>query len=223
MSTIKKKSHMFSVKKQTDKETHEVKERKVFYYQEDKEKPILAAGMIFFRELPNNKKEILVQNEPNKEKGFIYSDFGGKIDMEDKTVIAAVAREAGEETNYGIFKKTKNGNVFLDNEGIKKYIQTNITESFYMPVAKYFMVMVHFNESAIGLDMEKIGDFEHLDKIQRKVEWIPGDTFINAHFEGHVHPRLWSKEILHFLGYEGHYQNPNQPKPPKKFAFSSAK
>ena len=71
MSTIKKKSHMFSVKKQTDKETHEVKERKVFYYQEDKEKPILAAGMIFFRELPNNKKEILVQNEPNKEKGFI--------------------------------------------------------------------------------------------------------------------------------------------------------
>ena len=51
--------------------------------------------------------------------------------------------------------------------------------------------------------MKIIGKKENLDNIERTVEWITADEFINSHFEHRLHPRLWGRNILEFLGYTG--------------------
>ena len=75
------------------------RERKVFYFENDKEKPILAAGILFVKEEDGNKF-VLMQKVIKDDKQEQYSDFGGKIDKEDKTLIGTIARELGEELNY---------------------------------------------------------------------------------------------------------------------------
>ena len=58
-----------------------VEERKVFYYKDEEDKPIYAAGVLFVR---NNKSEVLVQKLPKEDSDFQYTDFGGKNDQIDE-------------------------------------------------------------------------------------------------------------------------------------------
>lgn len=183
--------------------------RKVFYYENNREKPILAGGVIFIKEV-DGKKYLLMQDVLEQNGTRKFSDFGGKIDVEDPTLIHTIAREFGEETNFGVYFKKNNNELTLND--IKKLIQKNIEKAFYQSVAKYFIIFVKFNPN-IELDMEKIGDHEKLDKIERKVEWIPIQQYIDAHFNGTLHPRLWGKNILEYLGYK----DPNK----NKFAFKN--
>lgn len=190
-------------------------ERKSFYYGEGTDKPIYAGGILLVR---NNKKEVLVQRLP-KENGFIYTDFGGKIDFIDKNIHDTIIRELVEEINYGIFNKEDNE--YLDEITIREFIEKNILQQFYIPTAKYLLLFVNFDESKLGLDMSKIGNKEELDKIERTVEWITSEEFINSHFEHHLHPRIWGKNILEFMGYDGHHHIQEEiiVKKLTKFAF----
>ena len=185
--------------------------RKVCYYDNDVEKPILAAGVIFVKGSGNNR-EVLMQKVLETDGTYKLSDFGGKIDLSDNTVVQTAARELGEELNFGMFQVKRGANVYLDQEGLKKVIQKNMLKPFYMPVAKYFLMFCQFNED-LGLDMEKIGDHEKLDKITRTVEWIKEEDFIKAHFEHNLHPRLWGKSILEYMGHH------SAPRRPTGFAF----
>jgi len=186
----------------TQKKNGIKKERKCFYYENDKNSPILAAGILFLKE-ENNKLMVLVQKVTEKNGIQTYSDFGGKIDMDDKTLIDTIARELGEELNNGMYMIKRGNNIILDKDQLKKIIQDNLEKSIYQSIAKYFIAFVKFPDD-LFLDMKKIGDFEKLDKINRTVEWINFEQFIKEYFDHNIHPRLWGKKVLEFFGYKGH-------------------
>lgn len=190
-------------------ETGEELFRKVFYYDNDQTKPILAAGVLLVKDSPN--KEVLVQKVSSANTGYNFTDFGGKIDLEDKSVIEAIARELGEEINFGIFENGRK----MSKTSLKKFLQTNIIKKTYIQLAKYFLIFVKFDPSQYSLDMDIIGNKETHDEIPRTVEWITAEEFVNSHFAHHLHPRLWSKDILQFFGHR------DSLPPPKRFGFKS--
>ena len=76
--------------------------KKCFYYRSNTEQPIKAGGILFVNELD----EILVQKD-NK----YLSDFGGKVDYEDKSIFHTITREFLEEINFGITKVPNNNEI----------------------------------------------------------------------------------------------------------------
>jgi 8-oxo-dGTP pyrophosphatase MutT (NUDIX family) len=205
-----KNMSLITVQKGKDGEPN--KKRKCFYYDNDPEKPILAAGVLFVKE-EKGKKYVLMQKKKEKEKQDEYSDFGGKIDLKDQTAVETIARELGEELNYGIYDSKKQDKIYLDNiKDLKNLIQENIIKTVYQERAKYFVIIARLPEN-ISLDFEKIGDSEKLDKINRTVEWITYEDFMKLYngsrkTPNQIHPRLWGRQILGFFS--------------KKFGFSKS-
>jgi hypothetical protein len=201
---IQKMSHKITVQKGTNIE------RKCFYYEENTEKPILAAGVLFIKE-ENGKKYILMQKVIKKDKSDEYSDFGGKIELKDDIIIDTISRELGEELNWGLYEKVKKKNIYLDTtEKLKNLILENIVKLIYQGTAKYFVVIAKIPKN-IFFDFDKIGEFEKLDKINRTIHWISYDEFIKL-YNGNpnqIHPRLWGNQILRFFT-------------PHKFGFSKS-
>ena len=204
-----KNANMSQITTQKGKDGEPNTKRKCFYYDNDSEKPILAAGVLFVKE-EKGKKYVLMQKK-KKEKQDEYSDFGGKIDLKDQTAVETIARELGEELNYGIYDSKK---IYLDNiKDLKNLIQENIIKTVYQERAKYFVIIARLPEN-ISLDFVKIGDSEKLDKINRTVEWITYDQFLKLYngtkkTPNQIHPRLWGRQILGFFS-------------PKKFGFSKS-
>jgi len=205
-----KTKNMSQITTQKGKDGEPNKERKCFYFDNDTEKPILAAGVLFVKE-EKGKKYVLMQKKKEKQKQDEYSDFGGKIDLKDQTTVETIARELGEELNYGIYDSKK---IYLDNiKDLKNLIQENIIKSVYQERAKYFVIIAQLPEN-ISLDFAIIGDSEKLDKINRTVEWISYDDFMKLYNgsrknPNQIHPRLWGRQILGFFS-------------PKKFGFSKS-
>ena len=205
-----KTKNMSQITVQKGKDGEPNKERKCFYFDNDTEKPILAAGVLFVKE-EKGKKYVLMQKKKEKEKQDEYSDFGGKIDLKDQTAVETIARELGEELNYGIYDSKK---IYLDNiKDLKILIQENIIKTVYQERAKYFVIIARLPEN-ISLDFVKIGDSEKLDKINRTVEWITYEDFMKLYngsrkTPNQIHPRLWGRQILGFFS-------------PKKFGFSKS-
>ena len=202
---IKKMSHKITTQKGTDLK------RKCFYYEDSNEQPILAAGVLFIKE-EKGKKFILMQKKIEKDKTDEYSDFGGKIDLDDNTIVDTIARELGEELNEGLYKKVQKENIYLDTtEELKNLILQNIVKLIYQRTAKYFVIIAKLPKD-IMLDFEKIGTREELDKINRTVHWISYEDFIKLYkgtksIPNQIHPRLWGGQIQNFFT-------------PKKFGFS---
>ena len=208
-----KTKNMSQITVQKGKDGEPNKERKCFYFDNDTEKPILAAGVLFVKE-EKGKKYVLMQKKKEKEKQDEYSDFGGKIDLKDQTAVETIARELGEELNYGIYDSKKQEKIYLDNiKDLKNLIQENIIKTVYQERAKYFVIIARLPEN-ISLDFVKIGDSEKLDKINRTVEWITYEDFMKLYngskkTPNQIHPRLWGRQILGFFS--------------KKFGFSKSK
>jgi sulfur transfer complex TusBCD TusB component (DsrH family) len=204
---IKNMSYKITTQKGTDLE------RKCFYYEDSNEQPILAAGVLFIKE-ENGKKFVLMQKKIEKDKQDEYSDFGGKIDIRDDTIVDTIARELGEELNDGLYEIVKKEHVYLDTiEKLKNIILENIIKLIYQRTAKYFVIIAKLPKN-IMLDFEKIGTREELDKINRTVHWISYEDFIklykgNKNTPNLIHPRLWGNQILNFFT-------------PKKFGFSKS-
>lgn len=204
---------MSQITTQKGKDGEPNKKRKCFYYDNDKEKPILAAGVLFVKE-ENGKKYVLMQKKKEKEKQDEYSDFGGKIDIKDQTAVETIARELGEELNYGFYDSTKSEKIYLDTtKELKRLIQENIIKKIYQERAKYFIIIAKLPEN-ISLDFERIGNSEKLDKINRTVEWIDYEQFLKLYngtkkTPNQIHPRLWGRQILGFFS-------------PRKFGFSKS-
>jgi hypothetical protein len=196
-------TNMSQITIQKGKDGEPNKKRKCFYYDNNTEKPILAAGILFVKE-ENGKKYVLMQIK--KEKQDEYSDFGGKIDLDDQSIVETIARELGEELNFGLYdsKKTERKNFDNINE-LKKIIEENIIKKVYQERAKYFVIIAKFPEN-ISLDFMTIGISEKLDKINRTVEWITYDQFLKLYngtkkITNQIHPRLWGNQILNFFGF----------------------
>ena len=136
-----KTKNMSQITVQKGKDGEPNKERKCFYFDNDTEKPILAAGVLFVKE-EKGKKYVLMQKKKEKEKQDEYSDFGGKIDLKDQTAVETIARELGEELNYGIYDSKKQEKIYLDNiKDLKNLIQENIIKTVYQERAKYFVII----------------------------------------------------------------------------------
>jgi len=202
---IKNMSYKITTQKETDLK------RKCFYYEDSNEQPILAAGVLFIKE-EKGKKFVLMQKKIEKDKTDEYSDFGGKIDLDDDAIVDTIARELGEELNKGLYKKVKKENIYLDTtEELKNLILQNIVKLIYQRTAKYFVIIAKLPKDIL-LDFEKIGTREELDKINRTVEWISYEDFIRLYngtksIPNKIHPRLWGGQIKNFFT-------------PKKFGFS---
>ena len=202
---IKNMSYKITTQKETDLK------RKCFYYEDSNEKPILAAGVLFIKE-EKGKRFVLMQKVIEKDKPDKYSDFGGKIDLDDDAIVDTIARELGEELNKGLYKKVKKENIYLDTtEELKNLILQNIVKLIYQRTAKYFVIIAKLPKDIL-LDFEKIGTREELDKINRTVEWISYEDFIRLYngtksIPNKIHPRLWGGQIKNFFT-------------PKKFGFS---
>jgi hypothetical protein len=209
--------NMSQITTQKGKDGDPDRKRKCFYFDNNNEKPILAAGVLFIKE-ENGKKLVLMQKVLEKDGREIYSDFGGKIDLDDRTAIETIARELGEELNYAFYEMKKDKKIYLDSTKLKKNIQENIIKKIYQERAKYFVIIAKFPEN-IEIDVDVIGDFEKLDKINRTVEWITYDQFLKEYSGGkdkasRIHPRLWGNQIMDFFGH-------NQKI--KKFGFTKVK
>ena len=208
-----KDANMSLITTQKGKDGKPNTKRKCFYYDNNPEKPILAAGILFVKE-EKGKKYVLMQKVFKKDQQDEYSDFGGKIDLDDQTTVETIARELGEELNYGFYDSSKPEKIYLDTkQKLKRLIQENILKKIYQERAKYFVIIARLPEN-ISLDFEKIGDFEDLDKINRTVEWITYDDFLKLYngdkkTPNQIHPRLWGRQVLGFFS--------------KKFGFSKSK
>ena len=172
--------------------------RKVFYYENDKNAPVLAAGVLFV----SKKKgivNVLIQKEYNNNNNqkFLYSDFGGKTSFKDKSIEHTIARELNEEINDSIYNiKTK---IFLEIEDLVKLIKDNLIKKIYIGFAKYLLVIVNFDEKIYNIDHKKVGKYEKLDNIKRDVKWITSNNFVKYYISKKLHPRIFGYSIIDFF------------------------
>lgn len=161
-------------------------QRKIFYYKGDKKLEIKAGGILFVH--GKEKKEVLIQKVLEKGEKFRYSDFGGKTDNDDSTIDDTIARELHEESNEGIRNKSTKKSLTINE--LKAMINENIQIEIYIPVIKYILKIVYFDDSKYELDFNTIGTFEKKDKINRVVQWISYDEFIKYYDSKLLHPRI---------------------------------
>jgi hypothetical protein len=165
--------------------------KKVFYYKDDKKMEIRAGGVLFVR--GKDKKEVLIQKVLEMNRKLRYSDFGGKTDDEDLTIDITIARELHEESNGGICYKSTKESLSIDE--LKKMIDENIQINIFIPLIKYVIKIVYFDDSKYELDFNIIGTYEKKDKIKRIVEWISYDQFIKYYNSKLLHPRIIFQSI----------------------------
>ena len=164
-----------------------------FYFNGDKSKQIKAAGILFTKTDKNGEKYILVQEIEHNGTTF-FADFGGKIEDNDIKVMDLVSRELLEESNNAFFRYNNKKKNYFNQKEISSYIYINKYKYFYIQKSKYFLYITNFTKD-IKLDFNKVGLFEQLDKIKRKVKWVKISEYIN----NELHPRLWNKELNDYI------------------------
>lgn len=122
------------------------------------EYPITACGCLFRYE--DNLLLIKYQdvNWP------LLDDFGGRIDLEDDSVVDAIIREVTEETN-NVISVDMLKNYLSDPYYKKKY--------YYTPLAKYYFVVVDLDQNGYNNfhNADIFGKIEYHDNIERTINW----------------------------------------------------
>lgn len=134
-------------------------QKKIFYLNDDANKPITSGGVIIYRFVKNNMELLLSDTRNN------YEDLGGLIDQKDKDILSTISREAFEESN-NLLKKTS----------IKNRLKN--ASYIYIPKCKYVVYVIKANKSEEKLTSANFGDKELHDNIDRKIKWIPLDIFL---------------------------------------------
>lgn len=135
--------------------------KKTMYLNDDKTKPITAAGALFYKK-DGASLSLLIVDSNGK-----YEDIGGKIDSTDKTVYQAASREIEEETN-GLIKAKD----VIDR--LKK------AEYIYVPHSKYVIFLISAVKKEQELKKEDFGDYEGHDKILRSIGWVKRENLCKA-------------------------------------------
>ena len=148
------------------------KNKKVFIY---KSHEITASGIILVDKTDKGNRYMVQEME----KSVYYSDFGGKVDMCDKTPFHTAIRELSEETNNII-----NINCIDD---------VKVIDVFCTPMSKYLVYVCYLPECYIGNDYD-YGEIETHTGIRRKVKWIDADEFLSK-----IHPRLMNRGLIKYL------------------------
>ena len=152
--------------------------RKTFYLDKEKEKPVTAGGVLLYRFIKKNMELLLVEGRG------VYEDLGGRVDDNDKDIYATVAREASEESN-SLLNKSK----------IKKRLK--VAQYVYMTKCKYVIYIIKADENEEKLVSNDFGEKEKHDDVFRTVKWIPVDTFLLPDIIRHkLNFRLKSKALF---------------------------
>lgn len=118
---------------------------------------ITATGCLFYK-LIDNKVFVLLVKYADKNWPLL-DDFGGKIMMNDNSVLNAAIRKTTSETNN-----------IINDEIIADIICDNNYEMFYNKKSKYLVHLIKVN-SDFMVDTSIFGDIEQCDKIKRTVNW----------------------------------------------------
>lgn len=152
--------------------------RKTFYLDKKKEKPVTAGGVILYRFLKSNMELLLVEGRG------VYEDLGGRVDDTDKDILTTVSREASEESNEQLNKRS-----------IKKRLKDS--PYIYMARSKYVVYVTKATKDEEKLTSSDFGDKEEHDNFYRKIKWIPVDTFLMKDIIQHkLNFRLKNKSLF---------------------------
>jgi hypothetical protein len=165
--------------------------RPTFYLDGDKEKPIKAGGVLFYR-INRKKKDIeflLIRNRNQ------YEDFGGRTDSIDKEILDTVCREVDEESN-NIFKK----------DVIQKQLTT---APIYSGWSKYIIYLLELKNNHYNVRTKKFGKKELHDNIPRTMHWIKYSVYKTPEFQKKLNFRLKIKELYTMLDeiYDKYFPN----------------
>jgi len=127
--------------------------KKIFYFNDDEEKPVTAGGAIIYKIVNNKIKLLLADTRGN------YEDLGGRCDLSDRNIYSTIAREVFEESNG-----------LLDKKLIKKRLKK--TTPIYIPKSKYLVFIIRATEDESNLICSDFGDIEIHDNIKRKIKWL---------------------------------------------------
>lgn len=153
--------------------------RKIFYLSDDK--PIMSGGLLLYRFIKNEMELLLVEG-----RGF-YEDLGGRVDDDDKDIFSTVSREAFEESNE-----------LLNKRSIKSRIKN--APYVYVPKYKYIVYILKANENEASLKSKDFGTKEIHDDIHRTIKWINLDTFLMPEIIKHkLNFRLKSSQLFNKL------------------------
>uniref|UniRef100_A0A6C0EAI7 Nudix hydrolase domain-containing protein n=1 Tax=viral metagenome TaxID=1070528 RepID=A0A6C0EAI7_9ZZZZ len=132
-------------------------DRKAFYYNNDKSKPVTAAGLIIYKFEEDKMKLLLIESRGQ------YEDIGGRVDEDDKTIIDTVVREVYEESNKLIKRKNT-----------RKKLQD--APSVYNAKCKYVVYFIEATKRQKEMTKKDFGDKELHDNIKRTISWIDTDV-----------------------------------------------
>jgi hypothetical protein len=137
-------------------------QRKTFYIDDDKSKPLRAGGVIIYRETEDNNIDLLLIFSRG-----LYEDIGGRTDNEDEDIYDTVAREVDEETNHVIVY-----------DSIKARLST--AKYVYCSKSKYIIFLVKATKKEAALESEVFGEIEVHDNIKRTITWISLNTVLES-------------------------------------------
>jgi len=189
--------------------------RPIFYYKNNMVCELKAGGVILYKYENKNVKFLMIHSN-NK-----YEDFGGRTDNHDKNIEETIAREAEEESNKILDKKSilneihkykndvcdirdeidelevdeleKEFNLFLGNT-INKPNNRNIIKEVYSKPSKYLIYII---PTTINYDPNSFGDREIHDNIRRTVEWVSYEFLTDQNtYDNKLHFRLKSKQFM---------------------------
>lgn len=156
-------------------------ERKIFYLDDDKEKPIIAGGVILYK-IENDKIYLLLIDSRGN-----YEDLGGKSIDTDESILDVVSREAHEKSNY-----------LLDKDSIKKRLIT--AKSIYISQSKYVVYIIDSNDFESKLTTKNFDEKEVHNNIPRRIKWVPMEIFMRPEIIKHkVSARLKNKYFFDIL------------------------
>lgn len=176
------KSYSDSIQPNNLVTTPKITKRPTFYYDNDEFKPIRAGGIIIYKIEDNSIKLLLIRtNYNNKE---MFEDIGGKTDINDISFYDTISREVGEETNFVI------------NPDIITH-QLSYADSIYIPHGKYLLYIIRANNYERKLTPSHFGDKETHDNIERTIEWVNVNDYINH--TKNFNPRLHNNDLKKYF------------------------
>lgn len=131
----------------------------------------ITAGGLLIIDYENEK--CLLQYSIKKNR---FEDLGGKINLEDDTIVHTIVRELFEETNE--LMGSKDNQLSLKN-----------AKFFYIKESKYILIVVTKNNINIEDDLSMYGMIEDFTNIHRHLEWIDIKNILN-HKIININPRI---------------------------------